>query len=91
MLQKPKPVMPTDAGMGAGMGLGMGMDMFGPLGQMGDPITRGPGKSIARQHMGSIIGKRGAGTGQLGGGDLTAHSVGHYGKGGLPGMTGGKL
>jgi hypothetical protein len=57
----------------------------------GDPQTKGPGKSISTQHMGTVVGKRGAGNSTITGGDPGAHSVNHYGKKGLPGMEGGSL
>jgi len=58
---------------------------------MPDPERSGPGKSIKRQDMGSVVGKRGAGISQITGGDQGAHSMLHYGKKGLPGLDGGTL
>jgi hypothetical protein len=62
--------------------------MFGPP---QDPETSGPGKSIKTQHMGSVIGRRGAGTSQITGGDQGAHAMNHYGKGGIKDLMGGTL
>jgi hypothetical protein len=56
--------------------------MFGP---MKDPEAAGPPKSLKRQDMGSVVGRRGAGLSQITGGDQGAHSVNHYGKKGKPG------
>jgi hypothetical protein len=70
---------------------GMGsLGYLGPYGQMDDPVSSGPGKSMQTQHMGSVVGRRGAGRSQITGGDQVAHSVGHYGKKNpLAGLTGG--
>lgn len=66
------------------------MDMFGMGGPMGDPISGKHGKSLSRQHMPSLIGRRIAGTSQITSGDQGMHSMGNYKKG-LSGMTGGDL
>lgn len=65
------------------------MDMFG-MGPMGDPVSGKHGKSIQRQHMPSLIGRRMAGNSQITTGDQGMHSMGNYKKG-LSGMTGGEL
>lgn len=62
------------------------MDMFG-MGPMGDPVSGKHGKSLSRQHMPSIIGRRMAGTSQITSGIPGNHSMGDYGKKGLPGLT----
>jgi hypothetical protein len=59
---------------------------FGAMFDQGDPETGKRGKSIKTQHMGTVVGKRGAGNSQITGGDQGAHSLNHYGKGGLPGL-----
>lgn len=69
------------------------MGMFGPS---KDPEKFGPGKSVRRQDLGSVVGRRGPGLSQITGGDQDLHSVNHYGKkapggGGLGGLTGGGL
>lgn len=76
------------------MSMGPFLPSFGLMGAMGamqDPVEGKHGKSIARQHMGSPIGRRQAGRSQITGGDQGSHSMGHYGKKGLPGLTGGDL
>jgi hypothetical protein len=70
---------PSRASYLPAQGMGMGMDA--------EPAS--VGKGIRRQEMGSVVGRRGAGLSQITGGDQTAHSLGHYGKGGLPGLIGG--
>jgi hypothetical protein len=66
----------------------------GMMGSLGDePPVRGAlrpiGKSIHVQHLGSIVGRRGAGSSNITGENQLAHSFNHYGKGGLPGLDGG--
>jgi hypothetical protein len=51
---------------------------------MDSQTTKGPGKSVARQDLGTVVGRRGAGRSALGGGNQGAHSLGHYGKQGMP-------
>lgn len=64
---------------------------LGPMGLMGmgeqDSVRRGQGKSIMRQELNSALARRGAGSSQITGGNPGAHSFGHYGKKGLPGMA----
>jgi hypothetical protein len=67
------------------------LGMFGPP---KDPQKFGPRKSITRQDLGSVVGRRGPGISQVAGGDQDLHSVGRYGKtapggGGLSGLGGG--
>jgi len=64
----PPSYLPALAGMGALMGT------------MRDPEIAGPPKSLRRQDMGSVVGKRGAGSTQITGGNQMFHSMGHYGK-----------
>jgi len=64
---------------------------MGPLGVPQDLETSGPGKSIKRQHLGTVINRRGAGISQITGGDQNAHAMNHYGKKGLQGIEGGGL
>lgn len=52
---------------------------FGPMFQ-NDPQTSGPGKSIKTQHLGTVVGKRGAGISEITGGDTLAHGMNDYGK-----------
>lgn len=52
-----------------------------------DPETGKRGKSMKTQHMGTVVGKRGAGNSQITSGDQGAHSMGHYGKNGITGMA----
>jgi len=66
----------------------MGPFMGGPT---PDPEKSGPPKSIKRQELGTVVGRRGAGISQITGGDQGAHSMNHYGKKGLPGMEGGSI
>src|SRR5262249_26633059 len=63
--------------------------LMGPYGQMDDPVTSGPGKSMKMQHMGTVVGKRGAGNSSSTGGDQLSHSLHHYGKQNQPAMPGG--
>jgi hypothetical protein len=57
------------------------------------PLASGNRSPIARtrstQVLGSVVGRRGAGITNLASGDPTHHSMGHYGKKGLPGLSGG--
>jgi len=66
------------------------LGFLGPLGAMGmaepDPVIRNHGKSIARQHMDSPIGRRGATMSSITPGEPMARTMGHYGKKGLPGF-----
>lgn len=48
------------------------------------------GKPGRTQHLGSVVGRRGAGLSSIGGGDPGNHSVNHYGKNGPP-MMGGQM
>lgn len=66
-----------------------GGPMLGDYGPVGDPVTGKRGKSIQTQHLGSVVGRRGAGISQITGGDQGAHSINHYGKGGLPAFKAG--
>jgi hypothetical protein len=62
---------------------------YGGMGGMmggGDPVTKSPGKGAEMQHMGSVLGKRGAGNSQITGGDPGAHAMNHYKKGGITGL-----
>jgi hypothetical protein len=43
-------------------------------------IAHSVGKPGHAQHLGNIVGTRGAGSTALGGGDPAMHSLGHYGK-----------
>lgn len=60
-------------------------------------VASGVGKASRTQHLGSLIGRAGAGSTAAGGGNPLAHSIGHYGKtppatpllGGSAGMAGG--
>jgi hypothetical protein len=67
-------------GVYGGLGMGFGAE---------DPVTRGPGKAQQKQHLGTVVGRRGAGISQIAGGDSGAHSMGHYGKKGIQGLIGG--
>lgn len=64
---------------------------LGPTGLMDlgvqDSVRRGQGKSIMRQEINGPLSRRGAGTSQITGGNSAAHSFGHYGKKGLPGIA----
>jgi len=53
-----------------------------------DPETGKRGKSMKTQHMGSVVGRRGAGISQITKGDPGAHSMGHYGKNGISKIAG---
>ena len=63
---------------------------FGSMYDQGDPTTGKRGKSLQTQHLGSVVGRRGAGISQITGGDQGAHSMNHYGKGGLPSFRAGE-
>jgi hypothetical protein len=56
-------------------------------------VARSVGKPGRTQHLGSVVGRRGAGMSSIGGGDPGLHSVNHYGKTAPPllggGLTGG--
>lgn len=62
--------------------------LMGPMFSQEDPESPALGKSLKRQHMASVVGKRAAGTSQITGGDQMAHAMGHYGKKGFPGLGG---
>ena len=79
------PSTPTYMQPAGGQSSMMGM-MFGPP---PDPVTTGPGKSLKTQHLGSVVGRRGAGISTITGGDPGAHAVNHYGKSGIAGIEGG--
>jgi hypothetical protein len=87
--RQPPVYLPGAASDGGGM-----PGFFGPT---RDPEAAGPPKSIRRQDLGSVVGRRGAGVSQITGGDQGAHSIGHYGKkakpggGPLGGLIGGTL
>ena len=91
------PTLPAPTGSPPPVGGGSLMgSLMGPYGQMDDPVTSGPGKSMRTQHLGTVVGKRGAGISSITGGDQLAHSLHHYGKqnqaampGGLKGLVGG--
>lgn len=51
----------------------------------------GGGKTIAVQHLGSVVGRTGKGLTTVGGGDPIAHSLSHYGKPGKNAIRGGKM
>ncbi len=59
---------------------------FGPMFTQ-DPETGKRGKSIKTQHLGTVVGKRGAGISQITEGDQGAHTMGHYGKNGITRMA----
>ena len=63
--------------------------MMGSLGGFGDPEQSGPPKSIKRQDLGSVVGRRGAGISQITGGDQAMHSMHHYGKNAASAAAGG--
>jgi hypothetical protein len=52
-----------------------------------DPETGKRGKSMKTQHLGTVVGKRGAGISQITSGDPSAHMMGHYGKKGIQGLA----
>lgn len=51
-------------------------------------IAHSVGKPGRTEHIGSIVGRRGAGLSTQTGGDPLAHSMGHYGKDGVPLLAG---
>jgi len=59
---------------------------FGPMFNQGDPETGKRGKSMKTQHMGTVVGKRGAGSSQITKGEQGNHMMGHYGKNGITRM-----
>jgi hypothetical protein len=65
--------------------------MAGVYGTMGNKTLPSPGKSVGRQDLGSVVGRRGAGITppQVAGGDPAMHSMSNYGKSGIQQMTGG--
>ncbi len=80
----PAPVAPTFKGPTSSSGRGA------PSGVAA--IAQKVGKPGNTQHLGSVVGKTGAGLTGIGGGNQGAHGQGHYGKvapPGLSGMTGG--
>lgn len=81
------PGAPSTPSSGGGLDYLPAGGAMSPFGMAPDPVTRGPGKSILTQHLGSVVGKRGAGLSMVGGGDQGSHSLGHYGKGGLRGLV----
>lgn len=46
-------------------------------------------KFLREEHLGSVVGRVGAGLTTIGGGDQMAHAVNHYGKNALPLLGGG--